>query len=40
MLACLSLGAPQFEGDDIATWHREMADLTDMDYTGSAAQRS
>jgi len=30
----------KFEGDDIATWHREMADLTGMDYAGSAAQRS
>jgi glutamate synthase domain-containing protein 2/CDGSH-type Zn-finger protein len=29
----------QFEGDDIATWHREMADLTGIDYAGSGAER-
>jgi len=29
----------QFGPDDIATWHREMADLTGIDYAGASAER-
>jgi glutamate synthase domain-containing protein 2 len=29
----------QFGPDDIATWHREMADLTGIDYAGISAER-